>query len=93
MHVIISPAKKQDFSSWREDVNSTETLYPDMAYGLITHLKQLTPGMISKTMKISPALGELNYHRFQNYQKILILHWKKACYFCLCRRYISRFGC
>lgn len=69
MHVIISPAKKQDFTLLMEKANGTEVLYPDMAYGLITYLKQLTPEMISKIMKISPALGELNYQRFQKYQR------------------------
>ncbi|SFV69978.1 UPF0246 protein YaaA [hydrothermal vent metagenome] len=68
MITIISPSKTQDFNKstfnkWTIPRQFNESLK------LINELKKLTKDEIAKLMKLSAKLAELNYERFQNFQK------------------------
>lgn len=66
--VVISPAKKLDFNSESKIEQQTKPLFLDQTKKLITELKNLNSNDIGKIMKLSPALSELNYQRFQNFK-------------------------
>jgi len=67
MKVILSPAKKLNttFEPKFKDYSNAQFL-EDSAY-LIKKLKKLSRKKIAEMMKISPALVELNYDRYQNW--------------------------
>lgn len=67
MLIVISPAKTLDFDSAPATTNHSQGDFLDDSQQLIGELQQLSPEDISKLMKISPKLGELNHQRFMNW--------------------------
>ncbi len=69
MLVVLSPAKSLDFET--KPVTSHFTM-PEMledSEKLISKLRKLSPKKVSELMSISPALGQMNFERFQTWQQ------------------------
>ena len=67
MLIVISPAKSLDFTT---PAVTTKFTLPEMlkdSEKLVERLKQMSPGQLSKLMKISTNLGELNFQRYQDW--------------------------
>lgn len=67
MLIVISPAKLLDFST---PPTTTSFTVPEMlkeSEKLIGSLRKMSPQQISKLMRISDSLGELNFQRFQSW--------------------------
>jgi cytoplasmic iron level regulating protein YaaA (DUF328/UPF0246 family) len=71
MKIVISPAKSLDYT--REINTPTPTIAPflDDAHQLALKLQKLSPKKIAALMHLSPQLADLNYARFQNWEKPL----------------------
>ena len=68
MILIISPAKKLDFSEeTRYTQNYSMPAHLEESQKLINSLSKMSKKKISQLMDISPALSELNFDRYQNY--------------------------
>ena len=67
MLVLLSPAKRFDFSSTKKSNESTEPIFKNEANELANLLKKYSAEKMSELMNISPKLGELNYERFKKY--------------------------
>ncbi|MCK0131840.1 peroxide stress protein YaaA [Flavobacteriaceae bacterium F08102] len=65
MKVIISPAKSLDFEKDCPRVKTTQPMFPSEAEKLSTWLKKKSARQLSTLMRISPALGQLNFERNQ----------------------------
>ena len=68
MLIVISPAKKLDFSPVSA-ANASQPQLLDHAAELLEDLKQLSPQDVSGLMGLSDSLGALNYERFQAWQR------------------------
>ena len=68
MLVVISPAKKLDYSSSIEAPLLSQPALLDHAEELSIGLKVLAPQDVSSLMHLSDKLGALNYERFQEWQ-------------------------
>ena len=68
MLVVISPAKKLDYSSSIEAPELSQPALLDHAEELSIGLKALAPQDVSSLMHLSDKLGALNYERFQEWQ-------------------------
>lgn len=68
MLVVISPAKKLDYSSSIEAPLLSQPALLDHAEELSKGLKRLAPQDVSSLMHLSDKLGALNYERFQEWQ-------------------------
>jgi len=68
MLVVISPAKKLDYSSSIEAPLLSQPALLDHAEELSIGLKALAPQDVSSLMHLSDKLGALNYERFQEWQ-------------------------
>ena len=68
MLVVISPAKKLDYSSSIEAPLLSQPALLDHAEELSIGLKALAPQDVSGLMHLSDKLGALNYERFQEWQ-------------------------
>ncbi|MDC1512954.1 peroxide stress protein YaaA [Porticoccaceae bacterium] len=68
MLVVISPAKKLDYSSSIEAPLLSQPALLDHAEELALGLKTLAPQDVSSLMHLSDKLGALNYARFQEWQ-------------------------
>ena len=68
MLVVISPAKKLDYSSSIEAPLLSQPALLDHAEELSQGLKKLAPQDVSSLMHLSDKLGALNYERFQEWQ-------------------------
>lgn len=68
MLVVISPAKKLDYSSSIEAPLLSQPALLDHAQELSQGLKKLAPQDVSSLMHLSDKLGTLNYERFQEWQ-------------------------
>ena len=68
MLVVISPAKKLDYSSSIEAPELSQPALLDHAEELSIGLKALAPQNVSSLMHLSDKLGALNYERFQEWQ-------------------------
>ena len=69
MKIVISPAKNLDYKTDTSSYETTECSFLNESEKLIKKLKKLNPEAISNLMKISPALGELNYDRYQLWER------------------------
>ncbi len=69
MMVIISPAKTIDFALPFATQMATTPTFAKETRELVAHMQTLTAGDLSSLMHISEALGELNFERFQNWNK------------------------
>ena len=65
MLVVVSPAKKLDFQNEVPSELQTSPNFINKTNTLAKELKKLRPQDISKLMKLSPALSELNFNRYQ----------------------------
>lgn len=69
MLVVISPAKSLDYESPLATNKSSQPDFLDDSAELIEQLRELTPPDIESLMKISPALADLNFGRFLNWER------------------------
>lgn len=69
MMIIISPAKTIDFELPFASQNHSKPSFAREAKELVEHMQTLTAADLSELMKISEALGELNFERYQNWNK------------------------
>lgn len=69
MHIVISPAKKLDYSP--TDIKNSFTIpsFLNEAEILIKKLRSYTPANISKLMNVSPAIAELNFDRYAKWSQ------------------------
>jgi len=69
MKIVLSPAKKMELKKPTPSIKYTTPLFLDEAQQVITAMRKKTPEEISKLMKLSANLGNLNWERYQNWQK------------------------
>jgi len=69
MKIVISPAKKLDLKSDYSKLNYTRPLFLDKAQRVIQMMRQKSPDEIKNLMKLSDNLANLNWERYQNWQK------------------------
>jgi len=68
MLIIVSPAKKLDFETKAPTSNFTQPLFLDKSQLLINDLKKCSHSEISKLMKLSDNLSELNVERYKKFK-------------------------
>ncbi len=68
MLALISPAKKLDFETNASIDTHTQPILLDRAEKLAARARQLSRAALARTMKLSDALTELNYQRFQAFK-------------------------
>lgn len=68
MKIVISPAKSLDYETPCPTDKYTQGIFLEEAAKLNAALKKKTPKKLSALMNISPALGELNYERNQEWE-------------------------
>lgn len=68
MKLVLSPAKSLNYESELPTTNFSEGCFLKEAERLNRLLKKKSARSLSKLMKISPALGQLNYERNQEWQ-------------------------
>lgn len=66
--IVVSPAKSLDYESPLATKKATEPRMLDESARLIGVMVKKTPGDLQELMHISPALAELNFDRFQDWQ-------------------------
>ncbi len=71
MKILISPAKSIDTSRNFSVPFTTEAVFLDEAEKLVQKLKKLNDKKLGTLMHISPDLAQLNYQRYQEWQKPL----------------------
>jgi len=70
MKAILSPAKKlNEKSVFPEDLSYTEPVFVDKAAKLVEVLRKFRPQDIAELMEISDKMAEMNYERFQQWDK------------------------
>ena len=67
MKIVISPAKSLDFETQAPTNEFTECIFLKESEKLNKVLKKKSPKVLSKLMRISPNLGELNWQRNQDW--------------------------
>jgi len=65
MKIILSPAKKLDFSKSVTHDEGSELVFPNKTKTLVQKMKTLSADELGKLMKLSPQLSHLNYGRYQ----------------------------
>lgn len=68
MKIVISPAKSLNFESKAPTQEFSQPIFLKEADRLSNILKKKSARSLSKLMSISPALGQLNYERNQNWE-------------------------
>jgi cytoplasmic iron level regulating protein YaaA (DUF328/UPF0246 family) len=68
MKLVISPAKSLDFETALPTEKFTEAQFLDKSERLNKLLRKKSAKSISKLMKVSDNIGQLNYERFQNWE-------------------------
>lgn len=68
--ILLSPAKSLDYQSKINYQKFTQPIFYEKIFNLVEALKKLSIDEIKDLFKISQKLAELNYERFQNYDKI-----------------------
>lgn len=69
MKVLLSPAKSIDTTRGIDVPNTTSAQFLDQSEYLVNKLQKLSANKIASMMHISKDLGELNYQRYQNWQR------------------------
>ncbi len=69
MLIVVSPAKSLDYESPLPTKKYSEPLLLDHSENLVGVMAQKSPDEISSLMSVSPALGELNFSRFQEWER------------------------
>ena len=67
MKIVISPAKSLNYESAAPTGEFSQPVFLKQAERLSKILKKKSARSLSKMMSISPALGQLNYERNQNW--------------------------
>lgn len=67
MLIVISPAKSLDFKTPSVTSKYTVPEFLEESEKLVGRLRNMSPKQLSKLMSISKDLGELNFHRYQNW--------------------------
>jgi len=67
MKILLSPAKSIKFDIEVENSIKSQPIFLDQSEKLIKKLRKLSKNKISKLMKVSDAISELNYDRFQTW--------------------------
>ena len=65
MKIILSPAKKLDFSKSEDKKIGSELIFPIKTRQLIQKMKSLSLKELGQLMNLSPQLSDLNYQRFR----------------------------
>ena len=65
MKILLSPAKKLDFAKSSEELLLPDSAFPTKTLKLQSVLKKKSAKKIGELMKLSGALSELNFERFQ----------------------------
>jgi cytoplasmic iron level regulating protein YaaA (DUF328/UPF0246 family) len=68
MKLVLSPAKSLNFEATLPSVKTTESCFLNDSERLNKLLKKKSARSLSKLMSISPALGQLNYERNQEWE-------------------------
>ncbi|MCY3851393.1 MAG: peroxide stress protein YaaA [Acidimicrobiaceae bacterium] len=68
MLIVVSPAKSLDYESKLATRKRSEPRLLDRSRELVEVMAQKSPQQLSTLMSISPALGELNHERFQDWE-------------------------
>jgi uncharacterized protein len=69
MTIILSPAKKLNIEQDYNIINQTNPAFLEQSQELVMTLQKYTRQDIKKLMSLSDSLAELNYHRFQDFNK------------------------
>ncbi len=69
MLIIISPAKTLDYTSSVQTKAFTQADFLQSATELVAHLSQFSSLHISKLMRVSTAIADLNFQRYQDWGK------------------------
>ena len=69
MLLVISPAKSLDYKTPPTTAEFTIPEMLDESEKLLTKMRKMKPKQLSNLMKISPALGQLNFERFQTWHQ------------------------
>lgn len=67
MLIIISPAKTMDLSQPARQIPASEPEFAKDASFLASQMQKYTPAQLEKLLKVSPALAQENYDRYQNF--------------------------
>ncbi|MDF1794953.1 MAG: peroxide stress protein YaaA [Coxiellaceae bacterium] len=67
MLVILSPAKKQNFDAQDYAIKTTQPQNKKQVAELVSNLQQLSEKKLQQLMSLSPALTQLNYQRFHDF--------------------------
>ncbi len=68
MKILLSPAKSINFDVEVENSIQSQPIFLTQSEKLIKKLRKLSKTKISKLMKVSAAISELNYNRFQTWE-------------------------
>ena len=71
MKIVLSPAKKLDLKSQYPELSSTKPVFLEEAEKVIDVMRQKSPDEIKQLMKLSDNLANLNWERYQTWQKEL----------------------
>ena len=66
MKILLSPAKKLDFAKSSEELLLANSVFSTKTLKLESVLKKKSAKTIGELMKLSGALSELNFERFQS---------------------------
>ena len=69
MLIVVSPAKSLDYESPLATKKFSEPEMLDRSEELVSIMAKKSPDDISALMSVSPALGELNFARFQDWER------------------------
>ena len=69
MLIVVSPAKSLDYESKLATKKFSEPEMLDRSDALVSVMAKKSPDEISSMMHVSPALGELNFTRFQEWER------------------------
>lgn len=69
MLILLSPAKTLDYETTPIIDKATQPRFAEHSFELVNELQKLDAKAIGELMHISPKLAELNYERYQSYQK------------------------
>ena len=69
MLIVVSPAKSLDYESPLATKKFSEPELLDRSAELVSIMAKQSPDDISTLMSVSPALGELNFQRFQDWER------------------------
>jgi len=67
--IVVSPAKSLDYESKLATKKFSEPEFLDRSAELVSVMAKKSPDEISSMMSVSPALGELNFTRYQDWER------------------------